>query len=368
MFIAAAKSYPADIRSLTSLRFFAAMCVAVFHYVSIFDFFKIGSGFFGKSYLGVDFFFILSGFILTHTYMTAIKDKRFAWSDFYIRRLARIYPVHLATLLFAVGIYWNLDHTIFLQPAVMECFLSSLFLLHAWGTVPELCFNMPSWSISAEWFAYLLFPFITPFLLRFRPEILLPAALLSFGALYWVYPQFFPVILTQATHQFSILRILPEFILGMAVCLFGYKYGLRVPVGFVIAAAVILIVALAEINAPDALIVPVFALLIYAVAEKERQGDHSLLANKILVHLGKISYSLYMTHTLVIWAVIAPLVPRDAEGDVIFNTFFYTIWCAGILSLIPLAHLMYEKIEKPARQWINARFTGRSACAADIIN
>src|SRR5690242_12560766 len=103
MFVAAGKPYPADIRSLTSLRFFAAMAIVLFHFTSLLPFdANAHTNFFLKCHLGVDFFFILSGFVLMHVYQDAFSNGIDASLPFYFRRLARIYPLHAATFLLCV--------------------------------------------------------------------------------------------------------------------------------------------------------------------------------------------------------------------------------------------------------------------------
>ena len=85
------------IRPLTSLRFFAAFWVVLFHYWPALSA-AAAPMVVGKGYLGVELFFILSGFILCHVYRTEVEEGRFAYGGFLWARLARVYPLHLATL------------------------------------------------------------------------------------------------------------------------------------------------------------------------------------------------------------------------------------------------------------------------------
>ena len=88
----------AHIRPLTGLRFFAAMWVVFYHYWA-----NLQIGFtpalVEKGYLGVELFFVLSGFILCHVYLEGFGEGRFRFGSFLWNRLARVYPLHLATLL-----------------------------------------------------------------------------------------------------------------------------------------------------------------------------------------------------------------------------------------------------------------------------
>src|SRR5271170_4068317 len=85
-----------DLKQLTSLRFFAAIWVVLYHFWP-----SLGvpmPALVAKGYLGVELFFTLSGFILCHVYLQGFGEGRFNYSAFLWARLARIYPVHFATL------------------------------------------------------------------------------------------------------------------------------------------------------------------------------------------------------------------------------------------------------------------------------
>ena len=116
-----------------------------------------------KGYLGVETFFVLSGFILSHVYLEAAGEKRFRYGGFLWARLARVYPLHLATLfgMIALGLVGGRGAGMSGQTAACWTGASlpaNLTLIQAWGLAPAAAFNHPSWSISAEWFAYLSFP------------------------------------------------------------------------------------------------------------------------------------------------------------------------------------------------------------------
>src|SRR3569832_1237739 len=151
---------PAEhLKPLTSMRFFAAMWVVLYHYWPNLD--PHTPALVSKGYLGVELFFVLSGFILCHVYLQGAGEGRFKYGSFPWARLARVYPLHLATLLgvgamavgaAAVGIQHHNDI------ANWSVLPANLLLVHAWGFAKAAAWNHPSWSISAEWFAYLTFP------------------------------------------------------------------------------------------------------------------------------------------------------------------------------------------------------------------
>ena len=159
------------IKPLTSLRFLFALMVFCSH-LQFFDyaeyptFKEIQYYVTGEGFLGVSFFFILSGFILSLNYDDRLLSRQVTFREFWVARIARVYPLHLATLLIALAMViegteqWK---DFFADPAASTVtFLSNASLIHAFIPVPEYFFsyNVPSWSISDEMFFYFAFPFI----------------------------------------------------------------------------------------------------------------------------------------------------------------------------------------------------------------
>ncbi len=358
LFIKADKPYPKDIKSLTSLRFFAATMIVIFHYLLEFPFFKIGEGFLGRFYLAVDFFFILSGFILTHSYLGGIKSGTFSVYNFYIKRFARIYPVHLFTLLIS-GISTLLTiavfHVIYDSGDSVSCFVKSVFLLQAWGVSTDLCFNDPSWSISAEWFAYLLFPAIVPFFLGIKWYRALPLCIFAFLGLCYLAYLYFPTPLTQLTY-FGFARIVPEFSLGVALYLFGLKYSLKKPTYIKTVLLLTVIVLFMYFNLPDAFIVLLYGGLIFMAAEQSRQGLASYMEGRKLVYWGEASYSLYMVHYVIWEALPIPVLMRANDGSKNFDAIFMFSWVLALILSFVVAHYVYKYIERPSRTWICRHF------------
>ena len=107
----------------------------------------------GMGYLGVDLFFILSGFVLSYVHGEAFRrDPLGAYPHFLGRRIARIFPVWLVVLaVFAV------KHRATIEPEYLFIYA---ILAQAWGGVPTQLLNPPGWSVSLEWAVYLLFPLI----------------------------------------------------------------------------------------------------------------------------------------------------------------------------------------------------------------
>jgi peptidoglycan/LPS O-acetylase OafA/YrhL len=149
--------------ALTGVRGLAALWVLSFH---IATFVPIGPvPLLKMGYVGVDVFFVLSGFIIGHVHLDDFAEVTLAGiRRFLALRLSRIYPVHLAMLLaatlFAVVLYAAgvpvLDNERFYPPQ----FLANLLLVQAWASGDHQSFNIVAWSISAEWLAYLAFPLL----------------------------------------------------------------------------------------------------------------------------------------------------------------------------------------------------------------
>ena len=158
--------------ALTGARFLAALWVVLYHYFFAFQSpprtaTELIPGtslmnplllLFWQGHLAVDFFFLLSGFILAYTYLAADGSARGGKRAFWVARIARIYPVYLLGLLLGMEPYLVSGHRLF---GVGTSAVASLFLLQAW--VPStLGWNQPAWSLSVEAFFYLLFPLLLP--------------------------------------------------------------------------------------------------------------------------------------------------------------------------------------------------------------
>ena len=319
---------PTDLKTLTSLRFFAAFWVFVFHLRSRTDF---GEGrvldFIDNGARGVDFFFILSGFVILHVY-----EGEFSRRLFLIKRFARIYPLHaLMTLIFiAVAVVAGEN-----PDGVWQ----SLLLLHAFDTTHGLVLNGVSWTISAEMFAYLLFAMIP-----FRQTWLIAmTCLVTFLAAHALSLSLGKTAFLHLTWDYGAVRIVPLFVLGML---------LRRVTPFIseMQAVLVGIVGLGLLgwvgsipNAGYEILVP-FVLLIMAGA---RLSDWEIVSNrKPLVYLGEISYSTYMIHVFVITAFF-DFLPRLGIPT--------PHWIVICLVVLACSSVSYHLFEVPARRWINAR-------------
>jgi peptidoglycan/LPS O-acetylase OafA/YrhL len=142
------------LNSLTGLRFLAALVVVLQHATRHFAQVPVLSELFDQGAVGVTFFFILSGFVLTWSH----KPVRSKW-NFYRNRFARVYPLHLLTLLLSIPL------VLAAQEFSWTSLVATVLLLQAWSPdrMVQFAMNGPSWSLSCEAFFYAVFPFlITP--------------------------------------------------------------------------------------------------------------------------------------------------------------------------------------------------------------
>lgn len=347
---------PVHLRQLTAFRFFAAAWVVLFGFWGLLRpeaAFGPAPALVGKGYLGVELFFVLSGFILSHVYAQALASGRFRYGGFIWARVARIYPLHLATTLamgalaLAAALIGVAPEHDFANPAALP---ANLMLVHAWGILPSGSWNHPSWSVSAEWAAYLAFPLfaVAAARLRGRPVLGLGLGLLGLFAGYALFERIAGFPLTRATTAWGALRIVPPFLYG---CLLHGAWregaaGSRREAG--LAAALFLAMAVAAVvtGAPDAVTVAAGGGLILALASLSQTGS-GVLASPLAVWLGEVSFALYMVKTPVEVGVGNLL--KRAAGVADGQAWPLWAWLALIAAALAAAAAAHHLVERPAR-------------------
>lgn len=160
--------------SLSLLRFIAAIVVILFHNKGESEFLKIAPKILSAGTHMVTFFFVLSGFTLVVAYYK--KEKLFI-REFYIKRIAKIFPIYLLALILSCIIEiieGNLD---------ILALILNIFLLQSWFPPYPLSINSPGWFLSVLVFFYALFPIALSYLKKFNPD---PRRILLIGLLIWV--------------------------------------------------------------------------------------------------------------------------------------------------------------------------------------
>jgi peptidoglycan/LPS O-acetylase OafA/YrhL len=352
--------------SLTSLRGVAALWVVVYHYsVQCFPALDVDvTHVFHKGYLAVDMFFMLSGFVLTHVYHRQfLNDVGGNYRGFVVARFARIYPLHLLILLLfvltAIAANWkgaapvaSLDHVPLQGPESVLAFFANIFLVQGLSA-SKLSWNYPSWSISVEFMAYLLFPFVLPLIWRANAIAKLMLAGLFVGLLgllaYIAQGDF-----DQWDGPIVLLRCFPEFMLGtLLYCAFrSAPKGIGIERDTTIFGVLLVTLALLHFGAPDLLITLLFALVI--LASVLNAGRFAKWANvPALVWLGDISYSIYLIHSFVQF-LATKLLGRFGLHDLTTLSSYKSLALAAPMLVLCLvaAHLSYFCFEVRSRRYV----------------
>ncbi|QEZ48748.1 acyltransferase family protein [Cupriavidus oxalaticus] len=341
---------------LTSLRLFFALWVLCRHWLYSYEgsgpLFDIGvsSAFFDRGYLGVDGFFVLSGFILTYNYDSPSGMRR-DWSEFIVARIARIYPAYIVCLcamaVAVVGYDWVTRSNMLgsANYSASGLFLE-LFMLSAWRYAGSGGWNDVGWSVSAEWFAYVCFPIFLFAAPRLNPRRILLAAGCMFAVLAIVE-------VTSPDHlalSGGLARLVPEFMLGVLLCRLrrvsidyhGYRW------------AALLSTAVCAVGIAlhaDTLFVLGAAGMILSLSYR-KDALAKVLSFRLLVFLGEISYCIYIVQRIpqYFFGFGRSRIPYVADMPGAMQALL-------LLSItIAAAILLHFTVEKPMRSWINRQF------------
>lgn len=359
------------LHSLTGLRALAACMVFVFHITSAQltpftgNAARIGErSFTSFGTIGVSFFFILSGFVLTWSVRPGEKARRFIR-----RRLVRIYPNHLATFAAALLFFAAASTTTSIA-------VPNLLLLHAWipdlGTVWGV--NSPSWSLSCELFFYLCFPLAYAIVRRIADSRLwlwaggtavlaLAAPAIAYAALpgqptvasYGIpvsAPQFWFI------YAFPPVRML-EFVLGMLMARIVLSgRWVRIPTTAAVALLVVgfaLTFRLPYLYGLNAATVIPLTLLIPAAAVSEMRDRPSFLRSRTMVWAGEVSFAFYMVQAVVLVTVSTMIAGHRP----------FTFWQAMIAVVAygvlcgAAAWALHACVERPAVKYLSSPRSAR---------
>lgn len=339
------------IKPLTSLRMFFALFVFLSHLAFLkndTNYENIFNSIFDEGFLGVSFFFILSGFILSYNYKEKFIIGNISKKEFYISRLARVYPVHIATTALVLLL------TFIQSGKGWEYLIQHIFLIQSFFLEENIHFslNSPSWSISDELFFYLLFPFAFLISEKIRTYIFI---LYLVGILilnmqlnknqdhYWLYISPFVrfsdfllgIILFDLYEKIKVTYSkinIPTFIFELgAILLFilffvfhnkidiSYRYSIYY---WLPMAAIILIFALSHVAQKKSIIT-------------------NFLSNKYMVLAGEISFSFYLLHVLEIQ--ILNYMKKILSFNIDLMLFSFIIFIVTLIA----SFIMYKYIEKP---------------------
>jgi peptidoglycan/LPS O-acetylase OafA/YrhL len=334
-----------EIFELTGLRGVAALMVALLH--SSFDV----AGHFGAIYdnltrigfLGVDLFFILSGFVIAYKY----HDIRRFWSRDYGQflwfRFWRIYPAHFFVTMFYVPVVVMsllLSRHVDPERFSISSLIANLLLVQSWLGSDAMTWNIPAWSVSAEWLAYVLFPI----LITLSSQVPRSLVIVACGALLLLVPVLFATLNISGAGFTGLVRLFPEFLSGCLIWRI-YSHDMTRARIFDIALIVVLVLILTSgLYLPTDypfLVLPLFACAIYLSCRSIGIGSR-ILSSRPMVYLGTISYSLYLVHWTV-FTILRSVLPASAPLPLrLLIALPIAILCAA---------LTYHFVEAPCRRF-----------------
>lgn len=249
----------------------------------------------------MDMFLMISGFLIMMRYEPEALRRRGFYADFLMRRLARFYPLYLATLLFFVGvaIAVHLGFVQTLDPGryAWSALLQNVMLVQAWGTTDQLTFNYVAWTLSAEWFCYLLFPL---FVIVFRRGGLTGLAALAVLTMLAMEAATASGVMPNETwfhaDTHAAPRAFADFALGalVAMAVRQSRLSLTTPLPGWGAFALAIAAMIGDQNPYLVLVLLVAAMYLSALAEANRPESSAWLAP--LHPVGKVSFGIYLIH------------------------------------------------------------------------
>lgn len=348
------------LNSLTSLRYFAAAAVVLshvyYHYISWRPLWV--AGFYG--YIGVSFFYLLSGFVLTWS------CSRQPATRFWFNRFARVWPLQAAAMIVMYGVeaWWNISGR---HPTSPAGWISQVFLLQSWDPAPNVHSggDGPVWSLSCEMFFYAVFPLVVLFVRKARVRGLVLAVLGILAAM-TAAPLALGGHLSSATFEWAFFYLpgyrVGEFIIGMLLAR-AVALGLRFPrpwVGYTLgwawlaawaacAAKITLAHHYTDIPRPwvALTVMPAFVLLLTAGVSADLSGRSRLMKSPVMVRLGEWSFALYLIHLFFVDLVIRHHW-LASHGGVLGATYF-VLFLAVVTAFAAVVHYAFEK---PVERWL----------------
>ena len=330
---------------LTSLRFFAASGVFMYHLCRIYPGMPLKATS-TVGYVGVAFFFVLSGFVLT--WSTPIYNGVEA-KQFWIKRVARVYPSHLAMMVIALLLPARP------LPLTWVAVPPNALLVQSWFSPNDIAFgvNAVSWSLSCEAFFYLCAPLLISVLNALKPLQRYLAAAAGAGVAWSIGLVLAANGANVYAYHLPIVRI-GEFIIGIALAL-ALRDGVRLPFRSVclagVTTAVMVMVCLRTgqlTTVSGILMAPAFAWLIYACAQADLDGVRGVLRLKLLEHLGITSFAFYLVHELVLLNLKPLPWPHGSKLVNLATVIVLWVICQAA------AELLYRGVERPAQRRIRA--------------
>ena len=309
--------------------------------------------------LGLYFFFSLSGFVFFWLYQDQVSQKICSFKTFAIARIARLYPLHLLTLIIMLGLQtihwsWFNSYFVFIYNDLYH-FILQLFFLSSWGFEQGYSFNGPIWSVSIEIILYLIFFFLAYFRLAATKYLLIwitgliivrdhASGILSYLNLYVVVSSLECFLLGGLTYQLSKKYLVSSWRqdwtdhLALSIAILPWcLLGLYEPFGTYMTS---------NYNLFARTLLPV---LVFALVLSEHRYK---LAYHKLRHLGDITYAVYLIH-VPLQLIFLLIFKYLGYSSSIFNESW--VFILFMMILLPLSWLTYHGFEKPLRAWIRQK-------------
>lgn len=330
-----------------------------------------------NGYLWVDFFFVLSGFVIAANYQQRLLEG-FSLGRFLLLRFGRLYPLHLFILLIYLALKAVQAHAPALASVArtqpfgaqdsLEVIAAQALLVHSMGILDFVSFNVPSWSISTEFWAYGFFAVSLILMRRYITALLLVIAVMAPAFIYA------KVGHMHTTFDYGFIRCLYGFALGALTWGLYNRLRWTPGTGWEIAVMVLAIgfIGIAGTSALSIAAPPVFACVVLVYAHQSG-GISRALTRPAFLAIGAWSYSIYMVHFLIAGRImdVAHLLQKSGVHAItrINDRALAGIapWQGDLLSIVYLALVIavaswtYRLIEEPSRLWFRRRWGNESS-------
>jgi peptidoglycan/LPS O-acetylase OafA/YrhL len=291
-------------------------------------------------------FFTLSGFVIMHVYDQRISGLA-EYTDYLQKRIARMYPLHIATLALAIflGLLPGQHYSVNSGKAI----LPNILLIHAWNTTDGLYFGIPSWSVSAEFFVYLLFPvfLLSVDLLGTWGALVLPIICVIANICFFKATGHDPW--TSATYYFGMLRAMPSFVAGMAIYRIAtVRFATLVVPGWLAHGLAIGTMAMMLFGLPNTVVLTSFGLVIFLLAKTEHQNS-GLLSTPAFRALANCSYGFYLLHMFVGYFMLGSI-PNAFHLGVMWK---YSLFVFALVATTLVSVLSFHFFENPVRRYLS---------------
>lgn len=379
-------STPNRFKALDSWRGICALLVSLLHMQVLSDFGNFT--FFKNAFLFVDFFFVLSGFVIAVNYKERLA-KGFGLFKFMLLRFGRLYPLYVTML----AAFFGFELLQVMLPAFgamgrvapfspprqsIDTVVASIFLLQIFNIYDFLTWNTPGWSIATEFWTYLLFGLVVVYCPRWR-------SVLFFGAI--CAGSIFLALASphgmNTTYDFGLIRCIVGFSVGVLSYSIWHRWLVAVHLERAIASIVELLVLVAAISFVSlvglsvyAVLAPLFFATAVLVFAKEAGIVSQILHHRFFQLIGTLSYSIYMVHLFVATRLIniAQLIQSKLNYNILsvgshegvevkllgLTPLQGDLWSIVMLVIVVgVSYVSYHLIEVPGRNWFRKLALGR---------